>query len=189
MQYIKHNDYEIINLIKEGNQDALALMFDKYKNLISKKICKFNLVYDYDDAYQEALMILYKSIVKFDDHQLKSFTRFFELNLDRRFITIVSKRVRRGEIFSQNELYIYENNHSVESNSVYYELYKKEIAKMGRGTTQRKFNSATLPGIGRKNVRKPGSAFKNSNASTKIGRTSNPTKDAIKAGGQQRYKI
>lgn len=130
MQYIKHNDYEIINLIKEGNQDALALMFDKYKNLISKKICKFNLVYDYDDAYQEALMILYKSIVKFDDRHLKSFTRFFELNLDRRFITIVTKRVRRGEIFNQNELYIYENNHSVESNSVYYELYKKEIAKI-----------------------------------------------------------
>ena len=79
MQYIKHNDYEIIHLIKEGNQDALALMFDKYKNLISKKISKFNLVYDYDDAYQEALMILYKSIVKFDDRQLKSFTRFFEI--------------------------------------------------------------------------------------------------------------
>jgi RNA polymerase sporulation-specific sigma factor len=130
MEYIKHNDYEIINLIKDGNQDALALMFDKYKNLISKKISKFNLVYDYDDCYQEALMILYKSIVKFDDHHLKSFTRFFELNLERRFITIVTKRVRRGQIFSQNELYIYENNHSVESNSVYYELYKKEIAKI-----------------------------------------------------------
>lgn len=130
MKYVKHNDYEIIDLIKDGNQDALLLMFDKYKNLISKKIYKFNLVYDYDDAYQEALMILYKSIIKFDDRHLKSFTRFFELNLDRRFITIVTKRVRRGEIFNQNELYIYENNHSVGANSVYYELYKKEIAKI-----------------------------------------------------------
>ncbi len=130
MKYVKHNDYEIINLIKDGNQDALMLMFDKYKNLISKKIYKFNLVYEYDDAYQEALMILYKSLVKFDDRQNKSFTRFFELNLDRRFITIVSKKVRRSEIFKQNELYIYENNHSIDSNSVYYELYKKEIAKI-----------------------------------------------------------
>ncbi|CAD7925719.1 unnamed protein product [Amoebophrya sp. A120] len=65
---------------------------------------------------------------------------------------------------------------------------------MGRGTTQRKFSHVALPGMGRGNHKvvkgnlKSGSAFKNSNASTKVGRSSDPSKDSVKAGGQQRSK-
>lgn len=64
---------------------------------------------------------------------------------------------------------------------------------MARGTKQRKFSHVALPGMGRghkvvKGGLKLGSAFKNSNASTKIGRTADPSKDAVKAGGQQRSK-
>ncbi|MBU1020057.1 MAG: helix-turn-helix domain-containing protein, partial [Firmicutes bacterium] len=62
MKYIKHNDYEIINQIREGNQEALELMFGKYKAFISKIIYKYNLYYDFDDMFQEGQMILYKSI-------------------------------------------------------------------------------------------------------------------------------
>ena len=127
---IKYNDFEILSLIKEGNQDALELMFEKYKGLISKKIYKFNLVYEYEDVFQESLMVLYKTISIYDDSHGKSFTRFFEMNLERKFMSIVSQKVRRNEIFSSNELYIFENNHCIDSNSVYYDLYKKEIAKI-----------------------------------------------------------
>lgn len=130
MYNLEHNDFEILSLIKEGNQEALSLMFEKYKKLISKKIYKFNLAYEYDDIYQEAMMVLYKSIVVFDESMNKTFTRFFEMNLERKFISIVSKRVRRKEIFNSNELYIYEQNHGVNRNSVYFDLYKKEIAKI-----------------------------------------------------------
>ena len=130
MTYLAHNDYEIINLIREGNDEALALMFDKYSRLISKKIFKFNLYFDYDDMYQEGMMILYKSIKAFDEVYSKSFTRYFEQNLERKFITILSKRIRRREIFKNNENYIYETNHNINQNSVYYDLLKKEIAKI-----------------------------------------------------------
>lgn len=130
MNYIKHNDYEIISQIREGNNEALELMFDKYKPLISKKIYKFNLYYDYDDMYQEGQMILFKSIECFDEKYSKTFTRYFEQNLERKYITIVSKLVRRKEIFKNNELYIFETNHYDPDNSVYFELLKKEIAKI-----------------------------------------------------------
>jgi RNA polymerase sporulation-specific sigma factor len=130
MKFVKHNDFEIIYEIREGNQEALNLMFDKYKHLISKKIYKFNLQYEYDDMYQEALMILYKSIRFFSEIHSKSFTKYFEMNLNRKFITIVTKKRRRYEIFSSNEAYIYEHNHDTNQSSVYYELYKKEIAKI-----------------------------------------------------------
>ena len=130
LTYQKHNDYEIINLIREGNDEALELMFDKYSRLISKKIFKFNLYFEYDDMYQEGMMILYKSINSFDEIYAKSFTRYFELNLERKFITILTKHIRRKEIFRNNENYIYETNHNINQNSVYYDLLKKEIAKI-----------------------------------------------------------
>lgn len=63
---------------------------------------------------------------------------------------------------------------------------------VGRGTKQSKFHKVTLPGSGRfqtvKGGLKKGSAFKNSNASSKIGRSSDPSKDSVKAGGRVRNK-
>ncbi len=130
MVYPKHNDYEIIDLIREGNDGALELMFEKYSKLISKNIYKYNLYREYDDMHQEGLMILYKSINTFDASFSKSFTRYFEQNLERKFITILSKKIRRYEIFKKNESFIYESNHNTNQKSEYYDLLKKEIAKV-----------------------------------------------------------
>ena len=130
LTYLKHNDYEIICQIREGNNEALELMFDKYSRLISKKIYRFNLYKEYEDMYQEGMMILHKSIKSFDEIYSKSFTRYFEQNLERKYITIISKKIRRREIFKNNEKYIYETNHNIYQNSVYYDLLKKEISKI-----------------------------------------------------------
>lgn len=126
----KHNDFEIINLIKEDNQEALALMFEKYSPLIYKKISKFNLSYEAEDMYQEALMLLYNSVLKFDESKNKTFTRFFEMNLERRFISVVTKKVRRQEIFNEHKMYIYEQLSTSTQEDVYFNLYMKEIAKI-----------------------------------------------------------
>ena len=74
MAFIKHNDYEIIFLIREGNDEALTLMFEKYTPLIYKKISKFNLGYEAEDMYQEGLLMLYKSI-RFYDFRYFKFSR------------------------------------------------------------------------------------------------------------------
>ena len=126
----KHNDFELISLIREGNQDALEIMFEKYKPLIYKTIYKFNLMYDVDDMYQEGLMILHKSIKKFEEKFDKSFTRYFEQNLERKFISIVTMKYRRENIFKGNQHYIFESHKANVSNSVYYELMLDEISKV-----------------------------------------------------------
>jgi RNA polymerase sporulation-specific sigma factor len=130
MNYIGHNDFEILYQIREGNEEALQLMFEKYSSFISKKIYKFNLQYDYEDTFQEGLMILNKSIRAYNNKYTKTFTRYFEMNLERKLMTIINKRRRRQEIFSSNELYIYEHNHNTTGNSQYFELYIKEIEKI-----------------------------------------------------------
>ena len=126
----RHNDFEIISLVKEGNQEALSLMFEKYSPMIYKKIDKFNLMYDKEDIYQEASMLLYNSILKFDESKNKSFTRYFEMNLQRRFISIVTKRVRRQELLEENKYYIHEQVSSAPERDMYLELYKKELKKI-----------------------------------------------------------
>lgn len=144
MNYIKHNDYEILCQIKEGNQEALELMFGKYKALISKIIYRYNLYYDFDDMFQEGQMILYKSIMQYDEAYNKTFTRFFEQNLERKYITIIGKRVRRKEIFNKNILYIYETNNDLRKNSPYFEMLRKEIAKILTNTENLVYNLREL---------------------------------------------
>lgn len=94
MIFRNYNDYEVINLIKEGNEEAFNFMVDKYCYLIAKKIKIFNLTTDYDDCYQEALMVLHRSILKFDESFNKTFTRYFERNLMNFLISYKKKKIR-----------------------------------------------------------------------------------------------
>ncbi|MBU0996847.1 MAG: sigma-70 family RNA polymerase sigma factor [Firmicutes bacterium] len=101
MDFRKYNDHEIIFLIQEGNEEALSLMEEKYKLLIAKKISKFNLGYEYDDAYQEGLIVLVRSAQRFKPVFNKSFTRYFEMNLENRFISIVRSKRRYFKFLSE----------------------------------------------------------------------------------------
>lgn len=131
----KHNDFEILHLVRENDPDALKLMFDKYTPLIYKTIYKFNLQYELEDMYQEGLLILHTSITKYnEDHTAsKSFTKYFQLNLTRKYISIVTKKRRRQEIFEQNIHYIYEqtlpNENALEDSSIYLKEIKKILTK------------------------------------------------------------
>ena len=109
MIFRNYNDYEVVNLVKQGNEEAFDFMVSKYNYFIAKKIRKFNLTKNYEDIFQESLMVLYKSIQRFDEKYNKSFMRYFELNLTNRFITIKNKVNKRGE-FLANKLPILYND-------------------------------------------------------------------------------
>lgn len=94
MDFRNYNDFEIIDLINQGNEEALELMFEKYKYLVAKKISSFNLTDEFDDCFQEGMIVLYKSVRKFNDTHNKSFTRYFENNLEHHFISIIRSRRR-----------------------------------------------------------------------------------------------
>ncbi|HOO43480.1 MAG TPA: sigma-70 family RNA polymerase sigma factor [Bacillota bacterium] len=101
MIFRNYNDFEIVNLIKQGNEEAFDFMVEKYQYLIAKKIRKFNLTDQFDDLFQEALMILHKSVLSFDESYNKTFTRYFELNLVNKLITIKNKSNKYGQFLSE----------------------------------------------------------------------------------------
>jgi RNA polymerase sporulation-specific sigma factor len=101
MNFRNYNDYEIISLIRQGNEEALALMIEKYRFFIAKKVGKFNLNLDFDDRFQEGLIVLYRSILRFDDSFNKTFTRFFEHNLENHLITLFRKQQNYGRFLRE----------------------------------------------------------------------------------------
>ncbi|HHT55682.1 MAG TPA: sigma-70 family RNA polymerase sigma factor [Acholeplasma sp.] len=83
-----YNDYELIYLIQsEQCEVALNILIRKYRLLALKYIHQFQLrETDREDYLQEAAIILYKAVNLFIENYNKTFTRYYELLLRRRFI-------------------------------------------------------------------------------------------------------
>jgi len=90
------NDYELIYLYRSTKSESvISLIFQKYKPLIWKNIHKFYIPSkDQDDFFQEALMTLLDCVNKFDESKNKTFTKYFELVLYRKFITLKDKSAK-----------------------------------------------------------------------------------------------
>ena len=125
-----HNDYEIIHRVKEGDQDAFELLVSNYSRFIGKQIHRFNLEYDYDDLYQESLILLYKLALRFKESYNKSFTRLFELSLKRMLISAIEIKKRRKNKTVHYKRCIAQRNHRVGENSVYFTLHLDEVRKV-----------------------------------------------------------
>ncbi len=121
------NDYEIIYLIREGDDNAFQFMVSKYHPLIAKNIRKFHLAYMYDDIYQDALMCLHRSIYAYDPTYKKTFTRYFELNLTRMMITTIERMKRKTWAHELQEDSLKYHCHANALKGPYFDLYVEEI--------------------------------------------------------------
>lgn len=101
MRFRDYNDFEILDLIKSGNEEAFQFMVEKYKYLIAKKISLFQLKDHFDDCFQESLLVLYRSVMKFEDRFGKTFTKYFENNLENHLISTLRKQSRQGKFLNE----------------------------------------------------------------------------------------
>ncbi len=94
MDYKGWNDYELIYLFKEGSPEAYNLMFRKYKTFIISVARKCGVRFEsLDDYLQEGLIMLDKSLKTYNESLNKTFTKYFELVVMRRFWRLRSKDV------------------------------------------------------------------------------------------------
>ena len=88
----KYNDYELLYLIYEMDDTALDIMFRKYIPLIKARIKAFRIKpSNREDFLQEGLLVLNKAIQRFNPDSEKTFTKYFDMILQRRFIQILRK--------------------------------------------------------------------------------------------------
>lgn len=88
---LNYNDNELLYLIREKEDAALEIMFSKYTPLIKARISKFRIKKDFDDFFQEGLIALNVAISRYIDLYNKTFNKYFDLILQRKFIQILKK--------------------------------------------------------------------------------------------------
>ena len=99
--YQNYNDYELLYLIRDGNPNALNMMFRKYDTLIKKEA--YELLEDNNkvfDLIQEGRMLLYDCINKYDDRYDISFYSYFLICLRRKF----KREIKREYYYDYYEL-------------------------------------------------------------------------------------
>jgi RNA polymerase sporulation-specific sigma factor len=118
----QYNDYELLYLMDEFDEVAEKIFYEKYTNLIKNRIYKFKIKDRYkEDFLQEGLYMLFIAIRTYNDNYGKSFNKYFDLILKRKFIQIISREKNyfyqvdlKNDVdyLSENEEFIYEDNSS-----------------------------------------------------------------------------
>lgn len=134
----QYNDFELLYLIRENCDFALDIMFRKYIPLINSRIKSFNIKHwNRDDFFQEGLICLHKAISTFREDKNKTFTKYFDLILQRHFMQILRKEsnnfynvdlVGAGEYISEPETK-FEDSLSEVINKVKFSKFETEVLK------------------------------------------------------------
>jgi len=91
IDYKEYNDYELLNLAQELNEDAIEILYEKYKPLIYKKSLKYNTFLkekglEVNDLIQECYIILDYAIKNFNEEKDNTFYTYLNTCLDRNLI-------------------------------------------------------------------------------------------------------
>lgn len=90
------SDEELIQLINQGNQEALELIFKRYKELVNMKISKYFIVgAEKEDIFQEGMIGLFKAIKSYNNKKQNSFKSFANLCIERQLITAIKTSNRQ----------------------------------------------------------------------------------------------
>ncbi len=91
MNYDKCSDETLIDMYRVGNETAIEVLFDRYKNLVRKKAKAMYIAGgDSDDLIQEGMIGLYKAARGYDESRNTTFASFASLCIDRQIMTAVT---------------------------------------------------------------------------------------------------
>ena len=93
MQY-DNNDYELLYLIKEENEDAKEKFYEKYTPLVEMKAKKYfeaiqNKGYELNDLIQEGMIGLSNAIKDYQDNKEVKFATFASICIDRQLCNFI----------------------------------------------------------------------------------------------------
>ncbi|MBR0376157.1 MAG: RNA polymerase sporulation sigma factor SigH [Firmicutes bacterium] len=93
------SDEEVVELARQGDDDAQEYLIGKYKNFVRAKARSYFLIgADKEDIIQEGMIGLYKAIRDYRPDKLSSFRAFAELCITRQIITAIKTATRQKHI-------------------------------------------------------------------------------------------
>ena len=98
-EFDKLSDEDVIAKIKEGNEQALSYLLEKYQTLVNKKVSKYFMIgAEKEDIAQEGMIGLYKAIRDFDSEKQNTFKTFANICIERQLITAIKSSNRQKHI-------------------------------------------------------------------------------------------
>ena len=95
-KYVNLTDEQIISQIKEGDEQALSFLLNKYKDLVNSKVGKYFIIgAEKEDIIQEGMIGLYKAVKNFDNSKQNTFKTFANLCVERQLITAIKSSNRQ----------------------------------------------------------------------------------------------
>ena len=95
-KYGNLTDEQIISQIKEGDEQALSFLLEKYKDLVNSKVGKYFIIgAEREDIIQEGMIGLYKAVKNFDSSKQNTFKTFANLCIERQLITAIKSSNRQ----------------------------------------------------------------------------------------------
>lgn len=95
-KYGNLSDEQIISQIKEGDNQALIFLLEKYRDLVNSKVGKYFIIgAEREDIVQEGMIGLFKSIKNFDCNKQNSFKTFANICVERQLITAIKSSNRQ----------------------------------------------------------------------------------------------
>ncbi|MEH6937623.1 RNA polymerase sporulation sigma factor SigH [Bacillus sp. JJ664] len=99
VEYGPMEDEVILEYVREGDQEALTFLIQKYRNFVKAKSRSYFLIgADREDIIQEGMIGLYKAIRDYKEDKLSSFKAFAELCITRQIITAIKTATRQKHI-------------------------------------------------------------------------------------------
>ena len=92
MKYKNYNDYELIYMVRENDDDSKNILYQKYLPIIHSiaheyyyRFCKYG--FDYDDFFQEAMISFQKALIAYDENKDSLFYTFVTLCMRRSLLS------------------------------------------------------------------------------------------------------
>ena len=92
-------DEELIKLYRDGNEDAIDIIFERYKYLVRKKAKAMYIAGgDNDDLIQEGMIGLYNAVRDYNEDRQASFATFAGMCINRHMMSAVTASNRKKNI-------------------------------------------------------------------------------------------
>lgn len=116
MEYKDYNDQELLSYIKEQNEEANEIMFNKYKPLINKIAIKnyakcVNKGLELSDLIQEGMVGLSYAITSYSDNKEASFFTYAKTCIERKILsTVIGSGRLKNKILNESIPYETQND-------------------------------------------------------------------------------
>lgn len=123
-------DEDLVIEAKNGNQDAVETIINKYKELVNMKVNKYFIVgAEREDIVQEGMIGLYKAVKNYENSKQNSFKSFANMCIERQLITAIKTSTRQKHIPLNSSISLNTSAYEDNDDATIIDIYTSKTAE------------------------------------------------------------